>query len=72
MLDLAVAPLRQRLQQVEEVEVLLRRQKKRRKKRKRKKVRNIGCFHWQSVDLLTPSPSEKEESDEDMGFGLFD
>jgi hypothetical protein len=43
------------------------------RRRKRKKVRGLRNFGaGKSMDVLTMFLTEKEESDEDMGFGLFD
>ena len=48
-------------------ELLLRRQRKRRKK---KRVSDISTEALKKQKLT--NSTEKEESDEDMGFGLFD
>ena len=48
-------------------EELLRRQ---RKKRRKKRVSDISTVALKKQKLT--NPTEKEESDEDMGFGLFD
>ena len=40
-------------------------------RRQRKRLRKRVCHLWESVALLLIF-TEKEESDEDMGFGLFD
>jgi len=40
------------------------------RKRRRKRVCGLGCTD--SVNILLIHLIEKEESDEDMGFGLFD
>jgi hypothetical protein len=59
--------LRRQLEVPPEVQLLLRRPRR----KKRKRVRLTPCYAISQAIILTCSTA-KEESDEDMGFGLFD
>ncbi len=70
MWDQVVVPLPpplEALQQLVALEVLPRRHQRRKKRKKRVRIPQSP----QPWLLLIPN-TEKEESDEDMGFGLFD